>query len=460
MEGEPLSSLLAPCRHDRATREALTAVQERRLRRQVERAYRDVRFWRDLFEASGLGPGDVRKAGDLGRLPLSSKEDLLGRPLRCRLASDRSRLVKMFTSGTTGPPMEVYYSRGFTLATAVYLYDHFRTWFGLGRLYRVLQLSSLPGALAPPPGSAEAREHSGRVRTKRALGLGTHVLRPVVDRFVRLVYFGDDVRTALPTIGGFSPDVIMTNSAYLRRLAQSVDGADWTARPRVLIATGEPLDEPTRGYAEGRLRSKVRQMYGSNETGPLALECLEGTGLHVFSDRAIVEVLSESGDPVPPGRLGEIVVTELTNGGMPLLRYRMLDVGYSSAEACPCGRSLPLLGSVEGRRRDCVTTEDGRLVTPKRILALMHQVDGLPMCQLVQHSPGSFTVRVFVGGGAPDPGVDRLVPALVGSLERELRPSRGISVSRIVDGGEPRGKRRPVVVEVGADRRRVPPEAV
>ena len=159
----------------------------------------------------------------------------------------------------------------------------------------------------------------------------------------------------------------MINVSYLRMLAEHAGDTVEAVRPKVLIATGEPLDEPTRSYVERRLGSPVCQMYGSNETGSLALDCLEGRGLHIFSDRAVVEVLSKDGRQVRPGENGEIVVSELLNEGMPLLRYKMRDLGYSSSEMCSCGRSLPLLKSVEGRQIDCIVTPDGRLVTPKRM---------------------------------------------------------------------------------------------
>jgi phenylacetate-CoA ligase len=450
---ELLSSFVVPCRYDHAGEGQFRDIQDRRIRAQLEKAYENVPYWHDLMDDARIRPGEIRTAGDLSRLPLSTKNQIVSRPTRDRLGSDPSKLIQRFTSGTTGPPMEVYYSISFILSTLIYLYGHFRRWYGLGRMFKVLQISSVSPvapSLVPKPGEA-ARSPAWQRRARgEATRPGAAIFWPAIDRFVRSAHFEKRIETVLPVIKTFAPDVIMINVSYLRMLAERAGETVAEIRPKVLIATGEPLDEPTRSYVERRLGSPVCQMYGSNETGSLALDCLEGRNLHIFSDRAIVEVLSKDGKPVRPGEIGEIVVSELLNQGMPLLRYKMRDLGYSSSEMCPCGRSLPILKSVEGRQIDCITTRDGRLVTPKRILALMHSAEGLPRCQLVQRSQDSFTLRVFPGSGASDPNPDGLISELVAALRSELGSQVDISVS-IVQVDEPqKRKMRPVIVQISS----------
>ncbi len=437
-----LKSFFRPSAYDRASWETIEALQAKRLRVQVDTAYSKVRFWRELFDTAGIRPQEIATPEDLTKLPLTSKVQLVSRPLRDRLASDDRHLVRMFTSGTTGPPMHVYYSRGFALLTAMYLHDHFRRWFGLGRFYRIMQLSSH----SPSSGTATAQ----RPRVRRSMKAGYAAVRPLIERFARMVYFENSISEAVPSIESFAPDVIMANASYLRLMARHFEesGRKIAFTPKILISTGEPLDEPTRDYVERTMGVPVRQMYGSNETGPLALECLEGRRLHTFSDRAIIEVLSVKSEKVRPGELGEIVVTEMTNQGMPLLRYRMQDVGYghdSPGETCPCGRSLSLLlKSVEGRSIDCIRTRDGRLVTPKRVLTLMNAVDGGSSCQLVQRSPDAFTLRVLCRGVTSGSVTD-----LAQSLAEEIGQGSAISVSWEAADGEPKKTRklRPVIVE-------------
>ena len=382
---------------------------------------------------------------------MTTKDEIVSRPTRHRLGSDPSRLIQKFTSGTTGPPMEVYYSKGFVASTFVYLYGHYRNWFGLGMFYKLLQISCV--AAAPSIGLTPEEASRSNAWQRRARGSsrpGSSIMWPAMDRFVRSVHFEKRIETVLPTIESFSPDVIMINASYLRMLADCDGLIDASTKPKVLISTGEPLDEVTRVYVERRLGSPVCQIYGSNETSFVAMDCIEGRSLHIFSDRAIVEVLSKDGEPAPLGELGEIVVTELLNDGMPLLRYKMRDLGYSSSETCPCGRSLPLVKSVEGRQIDCITTNDGRLVTPKRILTLMHSVEGLPRCQLIQRSPDSFTLRVFPGSDTRDNDSGRPISELVEALRIELGSHPDISISKAQSDEQPKRKMRPVMAQMPA----------
>src|SRR5207244_11937336 len=91
-------------------------------------------------------------------------------------------------------------------------------------------------------------------------------------------------------------------------------------------------------------------------------ECPEHSGLHVNADGVLIEIVA-GGRPAPPGTPGAIVVTDLSNFAMPLIRYQIGDVGVLADRACPCGRGLPLLESIEGREADYVVTADGRLVS-------------------------------------------------------------------------------------------------
>jgi phenylacetate-CoA ligase len=460
MDGaEFLSSLVVPCKYDHSSKELLRNIQDRRLRVQLRTAYRDVPYWHDLLDNSRIRPEDIRTVDDLCRLPLTTKDQLVSRPPRYRLSSDPSRLIQRFTSGTTGPPMDVYYSRGFVISNLLYLYDHYRRWFGLERLYKVLQISSV--AASPPPPIVDPKGAAGSGASQRqargASRPGSAIVWPVIDRFARSVHFDRRIETVLPTIEAFSPDAIMINASHLRTLADHAGETVASIRPSVLLATGEPLDEPTRGYVERRLGSPVCQIYGSNETGPLALDCPEGRGLHIFSDRAIVEVLSKEGRPVSPGELGEIVVTELLNDGMPLFRYKTRDLAYSSSESCPCGRSLPLLKSVEGRQIDCITAHDGKVVTPKRILTLMHSVEGLPKCQLIQRAPGSFSLRVFSASDERVLRHDGSIPELLGALRTELGERADISVFGAKGDELPKRKMRPVIVQMSGSSEPFPP---
>jgi phenylacetate-CoA ligase len=115
----------------------------------------------------------------------------------------------------------------------------------------------------------------------------------------------------------------------------------------------------------------VYNHYGSREMHNIAMECTEGRGLHVSALTHLVEVLDDEGRPCPPGIEGDLVITSLFNRAMPFIRYRIGDRGIIAAEACACGRGLPLLAQVSGRRVDCFWTKEGRIVPGEYFIHLL-----------------------------------------------------------------------------------------
>jgi len=371
----------------------MKALQEERLRAMVDHAYRGTRFWREWFDAAGLRPEDVATLSDLSKIPMCKKKDLLERPLEDRLSEDPGDCTKVSTSGSTGGPMEVFYSKAFADYTmSIALFRTSRT-TGFSLLGKILNI-----AYALPSSESKEPDDPRRSRTPaiKVFGLVGGLLRPVARRLHRTVYIGYGIDDSLPEIARFKPKSVYGTPTYLRLLADAVAARGLKEiRPRQVLVIGEPLDEPTREYIDRTFGSRTRSCYGANEFGLLALECREGSGMHVFSDSAIIEVVDRDGRPTPPGKAGELVITGLLNTAMPLFRYNIGDVGVMSDKPCPCGMTTPLMASVEGRVIDHVSLPDGRTVSPKRVLSLMHAVDGLPRLQLVQETAETFTLRVF-----------------------------------------------------------------
>ncbi len=253
----------------------------------------------------------------------------------------------MPTSGTTGGPLPVFYSKEFA--------DYF---YSLG-LYRVRRLQAL-GAMtrtavilfALPGNDPDPPDAEPRPRRRTVLGLFSPVAGRISDYFNKILYMGYSIEEVLPQIVGHRPDLLWGSPTYIRMLADAVVARGVTGiHPRAISLGGEPLDEPSRRYFEKVFGCRVYSCYGANEVGLIAAECTAASGLHVNADSLIVEVLKD-GQPASPGEQGEIVVTGLLNGAMPIIRYRLGDLGVLSDEICSCGRTLPLLRSVEGRTVD------------------------------------------------------------------------------------------------------------
>jgi phenylacetate-CoA ligase len=159
----------------------------------------------------------------------------------------------------------------------------------------------------------------------------------------------------------FKPDYFYGYVSMIRQFADYLEreGRCRSLQPKAIITTAEALTETDRQKIEEVFGCRVFNEYGCGEVGTIAHECEDGN-LHLSSENMVVEVLNESGNAVKPGEPGEIVVTDLVNFSMPLIRYRLKDYASVSGEDCSCGRSLPVLLDIHGREYDILVNSSGQ----------------------------------------------------------------------------------------------------
>jgi phenylacetate-CoA ligase len=178
-------------------------------------------------------------------------------------------------------------------------------------------------------------------------------------------------------------------AVFLRRL-----GIDHVL-PQGIVSTSMTLMEPERRVMEEVFQCRVTNRYGCEEVGLIACECEQHAGLHLNVDHLVVEFLREDGSPAGPGEEGEVVVTDLVNRGMPLIRYRVGDVGVPSARSCACGRGLPLMERLAGRQADFLKRVDGSLVAGVSLVErTLTAIPGIEQLQLVQDDLHRICARV------------------------------------------------------------------
>ena len=356
----------------------------------VATAYDNSRFWHDWFDSAGLHPGDINTLEDLAKIPQCTKKDLLARPERDRLTQDPEKCNRGSTSGSTGGPLAVFNSKRSTdhiLTMTLFRFTRM-TGFKMGRKMMTIEY-------APPSKQPEDPTKPTRSSSRKVFGVAVHLIRPISRRIYKVVYLGYRMDDVAPEIADYKPRLIYGTPTYLRLLADWVRSTgNEDIRPKENFLTGEPLDEPTRGIhrRDPRLadderlwRARIR-FHRRGVQGEIRM--------HIQSDSVILEVMRD-GKPALPGEPGELVITGLINDAMPLIRYNIGDVGILSDARCPCGRTLPLLASVEGRVIDHIRLPSGRVVSPKRVMTMMHGIPDLPRSQLVQETLDTFTLRVF-----------------------------------------------------------------
>jgi phenylacetate-coenzyme A ligase PaaK-like adenylate-forming protein len=356
--------------------QALERVREKKLRRLISHAYHNVPFYRAIFEDRRIRPEDIRTAADLSALPLISKKDLLDRPVAEKLAAGcHPRNCRTFlTSGTTGRPLSVYYTRRdwtmINLGSA-------RAFFAMG-MRPWHRISSFVGK-AVTRKSRKWYEYMG-VWRGRDLSSWEHP------------------RLWIDPLRRWQPHVLIGYVMTLKILAETLRAAGhlpWA--PDLIISGSGVLDDFTRRFLASVFSCPVRDYYASFEAGTMAWECKTCGSYHLSSDTVIVEILAD-GKPVSPGETGEVVITNLHAYAMPFIRYRQEDEAVLSTRRPKCGRGLPLLDRIQGRADDCVILGDGRKIPSQPFYYSIEPVPGVNRWKVFQED--LLTIRIDIEPGA------------------------------------------------------------
>ena len=175
---------------------------------------------------------------------------------------------------------------------------------------------------------------------------------------------------------------------------QGIDGS--TLRLKSVITTSEMLSEPQRSLLESTFGCPVQNEYGCGEVGPITYQCQEGK-LHEMAENLLVELIRPDGTEALAGELGEVVVTDLRNRAMPLIRYRLADHAIRG-ENCRCGRGMPVIEAIKGREYDFVQTPDGRLFHGEFFMYAIEDLrdDGIEIerFRVIQTSPTDLRVEL------------------------------------------------------------------
>ena len=210
-------------------------------------------------------------------------------------------------------------------------------------------------------------------------------------------------------------------------------------RPKGVIATSMMLLPHERAVIERVLGVKVIDLYGCEEVGLIASECERHEGMHLNVEQVVVEILREDGTEAAPGETGFVVVTDLLNRAMPMIRYRLEDLAERAEGSCSCGRGLPLLRRVVGRTADFLKRRDGSRVAGVSLIEnTLTRIPGVDQMQIVQDALLHLVIRIV-----PGRDLDEMRRRELADYFRETFPGASIEledVSRI--DPEPNGKYR------------------
>jgi phenylacetate-coenzyme A ligase PaaK-like adenylate-forming protein len=385
------------------------ALQTERLRGLVARLRDSSPLYRERLGAAGVERGEAIGLDDLTSLPFTTKRDLWDRYPWGMLTIPREQVVRVHgSSGTGGRPTLVGYSRA-DLA-----------------IWAEVCARSL-GCAGAAPGTVVQVAYGYGLFTG---GLGLHGGAELMGCTVVPASSGQSARQVV-LLRDLGAEVLCCTPSYAARLGEVLveEGVDLgELRLRAGVLGAEPWTEAMRVRIEALLGMKALDIYGLSEIiGPgVACECLAAqNGLHVNDDHFLVEVVDPaSGEPVPPGALGELVFTTLTREATPVLRYRTGDIASLDTTPCPCGRTLPRMSKVVGRADDMLVIR-GVNVYPSEVEAVLLAEPDLGAQYLLvvdrtQTMP-SLVVACELAGAAPgDDRHERTRMAVTAALERRL----------------------------------------
>lgn len=355
-------------------RDRLRDVQSARLREKVAYVAARVPFYRERFAARGIAPEDVRSVDDLPRLPFTTKSDLRDNYPFGLFAAPRSEIVRIHaSSGTKGKLTVVGYTR-----------------HDLGVWAEVCARAIALGG--GQPGDVIHNAYGYGLFTG---GLGMHDGGELMGATVVPMSGGNTPRQVM-LLKDFGAKVLCCTPSYALTIADEVERQGIDARELPLasaILGAEPWTDAMRREIERRLAIKAVDIYGLSEIiGPgVACECVEERhGLHIAEDHFLPEIIDpETGDAVPPGEQGELVLTSLTREAIPLIRYRTGDITALIPEPCSCGRTSMRMARLRGRYDDMLIVR-GVNVYPSEVEAVLLGMGGIaPFYQIVLDREGS-----------------------------------------------------------------------
>ncbi len=359
--------------HECMPREEIEQLQLERLQATLNRAYKNVRCYHSKFDESGIVPEDITSLSDLSRLPFTTKEDLrLNYPYGMFAVPLREVVRIHSSSGTTGKPTVVGYTK-----------NDLKIWSNL-----VARFMTAAGVT-----------HDDVVQIAFGYGLFTGAFG--------LHYGTENIGAAVIPMGGgntekqimimqdYKTTALVGTPSYALTIADRLEKMGIDSRSlslKVGLFGGEPWSEAMRSEIENRLQISATDNYGLSEViGPgVAGECQHKCGMHIAEDAFIAEIIDpDTGEVLPPGSVGELVLTTLTKEAFPMIRYRTRDITSLDYSPCSCGRTMVRMKKTMGRTDDMLIIK-GVNVFPSQIEDVLFAIEGCePHYQLIVRRDGS-----------------------------------------------------------------------
>jgi phenylacetate-CoA ligase len=381
----------------------LKDIQWEKLKRMLHIVFDSIPFYKRRFDENRIHPDDINTYEDLLNIPVLTKEDIINNfedlvgPTRTE-----KRFLKK-TSGSTGVPLRIVKDRNSMAVMDAIMYRNYE-WFNIRM------------------GEKQARYWGSPLGCKQRTAVN---LKDVLLNRIRFSPFDISDKACadfLKRLYTFKPCYVYGYAQTISKFSEYVvnKGVDLSPlKLKAVIITGEMIFGGQMRTIESAFKCPVSNEYGCAEVGIIAMSC-PSKGMHLMIENLFVEFIT-NGRHAQPGEEGEIIITELYGDLMPLIRYRIGDIGYASDALCGCGRGLPLLKGIKGRSDEFIICPDGRRVDPiifEYILKEVPEKNGrISQFRIVQETRSQLNIEVCYAGEKPD--------ILLESIEKKLKKVLG-----------------------------------
>jgi phenylacetate-CoA ligase len=418
------------------SRTDIQAYQLHRLRRVTRHAYNHCPYYRQRFDEAGIRPEDIRTLADIAKLPLLAKDDVRKNLHFDMFADnhDKSDMLRISTSGSTGQPFVCYADR------------------------RQLELRAATTMRAAEWTGWRFGDRQARL-WHQTIGMSKlQVVREKIDAlFMRRIFVPafeireNNIRGFIAKIRDHRPVLVDGYAESFNFLAHYAKENDIPGfRPKAIMSSAQILPDQVRKIIEDRFATKVFDKYGAREFSGIAYEDTSHDGHIVMAESYIVEILKD-GRPALPGETGEVIVTDLTNMHVPLIRYRLGDLATAIDDSMPSasGCQFPRIGRIQGRSQAIIICPNGAWIPGSLFGHYFKDHDNVvAQYQVVQEERGSMILKIVPGPQYSEHTLEAVVSG--------LRPYVGEAMNIILEKVDniplvKTGKRTGVVSKLGLD---------
>jgi phenylacetate-CoA ligase len=357
----------------------------------IEVAYREVPFYRDLMDHAAVKPNDIRGPQDLGKLPIVTKKMLRAGYPHLTTRDTGMKTFEACSSGSTGTNFCVREDPDTT---------------GWHRASFLLALEWAGWQIGEPHLQTGMTLQRSRDRWLKDLLLQCH--------YVSAFDLGDSqLDLSLDLLESHSLKHLWGYPGSLYVLARRALERGWNQPLRSIITWGDNLYPEYRRTIESAFGARVFDTYGCGEGIQVAAQCGTADTYHLHMLDVVVEHLDDKGHPLQPGENGNLILTRLHPGPMPLIRYQVGDVGRKeSTRSCECGRGYDVMGSIQGRDTDIVITPSGNRLIVHFFTGVLEHFPEIDSFQVVQEELGLMVLRLKPANGFSKESAARIVSNL------------------------------------------------